>query len=81
MLHDTIHIGCLIKSKLEDDGRSVQWLAERIKCNRANVYDIFKRTSIDTDLLLNICLALKYDFFLHLSEFFKNLDHALHNHS
>ena len=71
MLHDKIHIGSLIKSKLEDDRRSVKWLAEKIYCKRANVYDIFSRASIDSDLLLNICLAVDYDFFLHLSNCYK----------
>jgi len=73
MSKEEIHIGNLIKSKLEEDGRSVQWLAKQINCKRANVYDIFKRATIDTDQLLCICLSLKYDLFLYLSECYKKM--------
>jgi len=75
MAQDEIHVGSLIKKKLEEDGRSVMWLAKKIGCKRANVYNIFNRVSIETTLLLKVCLAIKYDFFLDLSDGYKkNLD-------
>ena len=45
-----IHIGSLIKEKMEERGLSV------------SAYKIFKRSSIDVDLLLRISEVLAYDF-------------------
>lgn len=43
-------------------------LAERIGCSRTNIYKILKKTTIETDTLMRISLALKCDFFKKLSE-------------
>ena len=43
--------------------RSVSWFAQKLCCERTNVYSIFKRKSIDTALLIRICQILHYDFF------------------
>ena len=53
---------------LNEVGRSVPWLAQKIHCQRRNVYDIFNRASIDVVLLLKISLALEIDFFAYFSE-------------
>lgn len=68
-----MHIGHLIKEKfdLEPKGHTVKWFAEKLNCNVRNVYDIFSRSTIDTDLLLRISIILNYNFFEHLSESFK----------
>ena len=61
---DDFHIGALIKNKLEEDGRKVEWLAKQAKCQRRSIYYIMnKRRSIDTRLLMEICKALKMNFF------------------
>ncbi len=66
-----VHIGEAIKSELLRQERSISWLARKLYCDRSNVYDIFKRRSIDTDLLLRISLVLKRNFFeLYTSEFY-----------
>ena len=39
------------------------WLSRKLNCNRTNVYKIFNRTSIDTELLLKISNVLKRNFF------------------
>jgi len=62
-----IHIGERIRQQLEHDGRSITWFAERICCSRANVYKIFERHSIDTQLLLRISAVLNHDFFADFS--------------
>jgi len=62
-MSDEIHIGELIRSKLKEEGRSVSWLAEKINCDRTNMYKIFKKTNIDADLLFRICIILNFDFF------------------
>jgi len=58
-----IHIGELIKKELQHQERSVSWLAKQLYCDRTNVYDIFRRQSLDTELLLRISIILKYNFF------------------
>lgn len=58
-----IIIGQLIQSELRKQERSVVWLARKLNCNRTNIYKIFNRTSIDTDLLLRISKILNKNFF------------------
>ncbi len=58
-----IHIGKTIEQVLREQGRSVSWFAKQICCERTNVYSIFQRASIDTELLLRISRVLSYDFF------------------
>ena len=72
MNQDEIHIGSLIHNKLKEEGRSASWLAQKIHCERANMYKIFKKSSIDTALLLKINLALKTNFFACYSEICQN---------
>lgn len=59
----TIYIGRLIEAELHRQERSVTWFAEKLCCDRTNVYSIFKRESIDTALLLRISKVLHYNFF------------------
>lgn len=57
-----IHIGTIIRRKLEESPLSIAEFAERINRTRPTVYDIFRRKSIDTDLLIRISEVLDYDF-------------------
>ena len=67
-----VPVGKLIKEKLDEKGLSAMWLAERIPCRRANVYKIFKKSSIDTELLLRISVVLKFDFSQYFTEELKH---------
>ena len=58
-----IHIGQLIKDELERQERSVSWFARKLYCDRSNIYKIFKRSTIDTELLMRISVVLHHDFF------------------
>lgn len=58
-----IHIGISIKQELERQERTVSWFARKLCCERSNVYSIFKRSSIDTDMLLRISKILHCNFF------------------
>ena len=53
-----IHIGQMIEAELHRQERSVIWFAKKLYCDRTNVYSIFKRQNIDTDLLMRICYIL-----------------------
>jgi len=68
-----IHIGKIIEEEFYRQGRSVSWLANKLCCDRTNVYNIFKRESIDTALLVKISKALNYNFFDCYIEFLKEL--------
>lgn len=65
-----VHIGQIIETELHRQERSVTWFANKLYCDRTNVYSIFKRKSIDTELLLRISTVLHHNFFsYYLSEF------------
>lgn len=57
-----VHIGEEIRKELHRQERTISWFARKLFCDRSNVYDIFKRKSIDTDLLMRISNILEYDF-------------------
>lgn len=63
MTSKEIHIGKLIEEEFLRQERSVAWFARQIHCERTNVYSIFKRKSIDTDLLIRISEVLHRNFF------------------
>ena len=58
-----MHIGNLIKEELERQERTVSWFARKLCCDRSNIYKLFKRSTIDTELLLRVSKILNYDFF------------------
>lgn len=62
------HIGQIIKSELRYQEHSVAWFARQLYCDRTNVYNIFKKESIDTDVLLRVSVILHHDFFRYYSE-------------
>lgn len=58
-----MHLGSLIKQRAEALGIGPTKLASLINTSKQNVYGIYKRKSVDSELLALICSALKYDFF------------------
>ena len=67
-----LHIGNLIKSELAKQGRSITWLSSQVNCTRENLYKVFRRSWIYTDLLFEISEALNHDFFKDCSDYHKN---------
>lgn len=63
-----MHIGERIKEIMELRHRSVVWVARQIDCERTNVYNIFARKDINTNLLRQLCIILEHDFFKELSK-------------
>ncbi len=63
-----MNVGEKVKTELKRQGRTARWLASQIPCERTNVYKIFKRPDIDTDLLQRISVILDHDFFKDLSD-------------
>lgn len=58
-----IHIGKEIREELHRQERGASWLADKLHCDRTNVYNIFKRQGIDTRLLERISIILHRNFF------------------
>ncbi|OJU49708.1 MAG: hypothetical protein BGN96_10600 [Bacteroidales bacterium 45-6] len=61
-------IGQIIRERVDAVNMEVTVFAKAINKERSNVYDIFKRDSIDTSLLKKIGQVLDYDFFQHFIE-------------
>lgn len=55
-------IGLLIKEELQRQERTVAWFARKLSCDRSNVYRLFNKHSIETDLLIRISAILNRDF-------------------
>ena len=62
-----INIGERIKDELDRQERTISWLARKLNRNRAAVYRLLKKNSIDTNVLSQISLLLGRDFFKELS--------------
>lgn len=58
-----IHIGKHIQKQMKEQGRSASWLARQLCCDRTNIYKIYNKKSIDTDVLQKISYLLGYNFF------------------
>ncbi|MBO7645683.1 MAG: XRE family transcriptional regulator [Prevotella sp.] len=58
-----MHIGQILKEKLKEDGKSVVWLARELGCHRTNIYNLFDKYSIDTQLLERISIIMRNNFF------------------
>lgn len=63
----------MIEAELRRQERTVTWFARQLHCDRRNVYDVFHRSSIDTSMLLRICLILKTNFFAALTDTYTRL--------
>lgn len=67
-----VHIGKLIKEQLDKKKMSVSQFAQKINTNRNNIYNIFTRQSIDTQLLFTISIVLEHNFFQYYNPVPKN---------
>lgn len=67
-----IHIGKIIEKELRDQGRTVTWFARSLYCDRTNVYKIFQRESVDSEMLYRISKILAHDFFKYYSKELKD---------
>ncbi|MCB9230958.1 MAG: hypothetical protein H6581_04810 [Bacteroidia bacterium] len=58
-----MHLGEKIKQRAREIRLGPTQLGEQINTSKQNIYGIFKRQSLDTELLLRLSQALDYDFF------------------
>ena len=57
-----VHIGQLIQDELNRQGRTVNWFAKGICCEKSNVYKMFKRKSVNLAQLMKISEVLNHNF-------------------
>lgn len=66
-----IHIGEIIKGKLDLERRSISWFAREMNCDRSNMYKMLSRSHLDTNFILRASKVLKHDFFKEISDLLK----------
>ena len=73
MLANGMKIGERIKEVFDSLPKSctISWFANRLHCDRRNIYRIFAKDNIDIQLLGRICRILQHDFLADLSSFIK----------
>ncbi len=59
-----IHIGKIIKQKFITSNLTYNEFAEQLHCDRSNIYRLFKRKSVDCEMLVRISQILCYNFLL-----------------
>ncbi|MBO5699445.1 MAG: helix-turn-helix domain-containing protein [Bacteroidaceae bacterium] len=69
-----IPIGNLIKNRVEESGITVKEFSTRLGIKRPNAYRIFSAQSIDTNLLMQICIVLNHNFFEYYTTSFTELN-------
>ena len=67
-----MNIGKIIYEKVKDKGISVTELSIQLGCSRANVYKIFGKNAVSTDLLYKLSIVLETDFFKYYSNSLAN---------
>lgn len=65
--NEELHIGKMIRQVLKKQGRSITWFANELHCCRTNVYLIFNKQHIDTELLTRISRILGHNFFMDIA--------------
>ncbi|CAI8837765.1 transposase [Chryseobacterium sp. IT-36CA2] len=58
-----IHIGSLIRSKVEEHQISIERICRFFESTEENVEKMYQAKSMDTEILLKWCKLLKFDFF------------------
>lgn len=58
-----IHIGKLIHQKVNEKGIDMYRIEKFLKCSEEEIFSMYQKPSIDTEILLRWSKLLKYDFF------------------
>ena len=66
-MNEKIHIGDIIKQKLEEKDLKIAWLARQVHCNKSNFCKKLKNDDINNHLLYLISDVLHEDFFVYYS--------------
>ena len=69
-MREEIHSGKRIREKMNEEGRSVRWLAKQLHCHRSNIYKIYEKSNMDVIQLLHISRILNHDFLSDISNMY-----------
>lgn len=58
-----VHIGSVIEKKLAESGIKSSVFAQKLNMSNRNLYNLFKRSSVNSELLQEIGDILGFDFF------------------
>ena len=61
-------MGHIIKQVFDEQGRTVNWFAKKMHCNRTNIYKIFEKQHLNSDTIQRASKALEPDFFYDISQ-------------
>jgi DNA-binding Xre family transcriptional regulator len=64
-----ITLGEIIRRAVRDDERSAKEICDLLGMSRGNLDKIYKKDSINTDLLAKLCTTLNHDFFQYVNPF------------
>lgn len=64
-----IHMGSLIKQRIEENGIEISRISKFLDCSEIEVEEMFLWKSFDTSVLMKFCILLKYDFFRMYSQY------------
>ena len=64
-----IHIGNLIKKRVEENLIDIDRICNFFKTNEKNIQEMYEKQSIDSETLLRWSKLLEYDFFMNLLYF------------
>jgi hypothetical protein len=69
----TVHAGKLAEGVFRElqaahPEYTVTWLAEKMCCERRNIYNIFERSDLDTDLMTRLSMVLRHNFYKDLCD-------------
>lgn len=62
------NVGQRVKVAMVQRGLNISEVARRINCARTNMYDILDRSSMNTALLMQLCVVTRVNIFEYLSQ-------------
>ena len=62
------HVGHIIKAVFDEQGRTVNWFAAKMHCNRTNIYKLFEKRHLNSEIIARASKILEHDFFLDISQ-------------
>jgi hypothetical protein len=68
---EDLHIGTEIRKRAKKKGMRTETMAKLLNVSTPNVYKIFERKSMDTDLLARVCEVLDFNFFTFYAKRFR----------
>lgn len=64
----SFHLGQKVEEIAKSKGYSQTALGEKVNMSKPGIASMYKRSGIDTDLLIKLAVVLEYDFFKHIYE-------------